>query len=85
VPVERVVVVAFVVVELLAVKLARVDDALETKPFPKTRVVEVDSSLVPSLVNGKTKVRGAVLASEPLVNERPVPIARGPTLPSAPM
>ena len=33
-----------------------VEEALEIKPLAKTRVVEVESSLVPSLVNGKAKL-----------------------------
>ena len=61
------VVVAFVVVELEAVKLWRVvepvtrsvelivEEAFETKPLFKASVVEVPISPVPSLVNGKAK------------------------------
>ena len=46
------VVVADVVVELVAVNVVRVDDALETKPAPKFMVVEVDCSPVPSVRKG---------------------------------
>jgi hypothetical protein len=52
----KLVVVAEVPVALAKVNIVSVDDALDTKPLPKTRVVEVESSLVPSLVNGKAKL-----------------------------
>jgi hypothetical protein len=37
------------------VKVVRVDEALETKPLPKTRVVEVEFSPEPRVVHGKVK------------------------------
>lgn len=49
----RLVVVAFVVVELLAVKLVRVEDAVDKNPFKNASVVEVACSLDESFVNGK--------------------------------
>lgn len=50
--IKRVVVVAFVVVELEAWKSVRVDEAVEIKPFVNTRVVEVACSPVASVRNG---------------------------------
>ncbi len=47
--------VAEVVVELSERKSVSVDEAEEMKPWPKTKVVEVESSLVESLVKGKAK------------------------------
>ena len=55
-PVERAVVVALVPVALVKVKVERVDEAGARKPLRSARVVEVDCSLVPSLVKGKAKV-----------------------------
>jgi len=54
-----VVVVASVVVALVMRASERVDEAVETKPFRKARVVEVEFSPVPSVRNGKAKVRAA--------------------------
>ena len=59
----------------------RVDEALEIKPLPNTRVVEVEFSPVPSLVNGK--VKPGALERVPLVRERLVPIVRGTIEPFA--
>lgn len=55
----RLVVVALVVVELAAVKLVRVDEAVERKPFRNASVVEVACSPEPSLVKGKPKLEPA--------------------------
>ena len=52
VPEANVVVVALVVVEFVAVKFWRVEEALEMKPLPNWRVVEVDCSPVPKVLNG---------------------------------
>ena len=52
----KLVVVAEVVVELVARKLVRVEEAVERNPFKKARVVEVASSLVESFNQGKEKV-----------------------------
>ena len=46
------VVVALVVVELVAVKVVRVEDAVETNPLLNSMVVLVAFSPVPSLVKG---------------------------------
>ena len=48
----NVVEVALVVVPLTALKLVRVDDAVDTKPFWNTRVVDVACSPEPSVVKG---------------------------------
>lgn len=45
-------VVALVVVELVAVKVVRVEEAVETKPLLNSKVVEVAFSPVESLVKG---------------------------------
>ena len=64
------VVVAEVVVLLVAVKEVRVDEALEIKPRPKTKVVEVEFSPVARVVNGK---------AEPEVIQEP-PMAKQPAV-----
>ena len=51
--VEKLVVVALVPVALVKVKVVRVDEAPDTRPLEKTRVVVVAFSPVPSLVQGK--------------------------------
>ena len=48
----RVVDVALVVVEFTALKFVKVDDAVDTKPFWNTSVVDVACSPVPSVVKG---------------------------------
>lgn len=53
---KKLVVVAAVPVARVKVKLVRVDEALERKPFWRARVVEVEFSPVPKVVNGKLKV-----------------------------
>jgi hypothetical protein len=50
--IAKLVVVAAVPVALEKVKLVRVEEAVERKPFKNARVVEVAFSPVPSLVNG---------------------------------
>ena len=52
VPVYKAVAVAFVVVLFEAVKFVSVEEALEMKPLPNWRVVEVDCSPVPRVTNG---------------------------------
>jgi hypothetical protein len=54
--VARLVVVAEVPVAIVKVKLVRVEDAVERKPFWNERVVEVACSPVESLLNGKEKL-----------------------------
>jgi len=49
----RLVVVAWVVVAFVAVKVVRVEEALEIKPLPNWSVVDVEFSPVPKVLNGK--------------------------------
>ena len=56
---DKEVVVADVPVAVVKVKLVKVEDAVERKPFKKARVVEVAFSLVESLVHGKAKLMEA--------------------------
>ena len=52
---NKLVVVADVVVDLTALKVVRVEEALETKPLFRTMVVLVAFSPVPRVVQGKAK------------------------------
>ena len=67
----------------VAVVEARVEEAVERKPFKKARVVEVAFSLVPSLVQGK--IKPGEEESEPLVRVKLAPTVRALKEPSAPM
>jgi hypothetical protein len=50
-------VVAWVVVDLVMMASVKVDEAVETKPWRKARVVLVAFSPEPRVVHGKAKVR----------------------------
>ena len=75
------VVVASVPVAEVKVKVVRVEDAPEIKPLPKTRVVEVEFSVVPRVLNGNAKLGED--ESVPLVSERLEPMERGTMAPLA--
>ena len=51
-------------------KLVRVEEAVERKPFNKARVVEVEFSPVPRVVNGKLKDEPALPQPVQLVTVR---------------
>lgn len=68
--------VALVVVEFVAMKSVRVEDALEINPEAKFMVVEVEFSPVPNLVNGYAKVSAAGKVVRHSVPMQSAPVAR---------
>ena len=77
--IARFVVVAPVPVAFVKVNVERVDDAGAKKPCKNARVVEVDCSFVPSLVNGNANE--LIEFKVPLVRFRFDPIINGTIAP----